>query len=99
VQIEAGAIQLLIQSAKGGFYPRSKRPKRKADISSSTEVKKLVELYLNYRICFYGVRRDNFTLLGGAARLGKGKAIPLQPLTGPKGSWKLRHPDFKTIGT
>jgi hypothetical protein len=20
-------------------------------------------------------------------------------LTGPKGSWKLRHPDFKTIGT
>jgi hypothetical protein len=29
----------------------------------------------------------------------KGKAIPLQALTGPKGSRKLRLPDFKTIGT
>jgi hypothetical protein len=30
---------------------------------------------------------------------GKGKAIPLQPLTGPEGSRRLRLPDFKTIGT
>jgi hypothetical protein len=30
---------------------------------------------------------------------GKGKAIPLQPLTGPEGSSRLRLPDFKTIGT
>jgi hypothetical protein len=30
---------------------------------------------------------------------GKGKAIPLQALTGPEGSGKLRLPDFKTIGT
>jgi hypothetical protein len=29
----------------------------------------------------------------------KGKAIPLQALTGPDGSRKLRLPDFKTIGT
>jgi hypothetical protein len=29
----------------------------------------------------------------------KGKAIPLQALTGPEGSGKLRLPDFKTIGT
>jgi hypothetical protein len=29
----------------------------------------------------------------------KGKAIPLQPLTGPEGSRRLRLPDFKTIGT
>jgi len=29
----------------------------------------------------------------------KGKAIPLQPWTGPEGSRKLRHPDFKTNGT
>jgi hypothetical protein len=29
----------------------------------------------------------------------KGKAIPLQALTGPYGSRKLRLPDFKTIGT
>jgi hypothetical protein len=29
----------------------------------------------------------------------KGKAIPLQALTGPEGSRVLRLPDFKTIGT
>ena len=29
----------------------------------------------------------------------KGKAIPLQAGTGPKGSRRLRLPDFKTIGT
>jgi hypothetical protein len=29
----------------------------------------------------------------------KGKAIPLQVLTGPEGSRRLRLPDFKTIGT
>jgi len=30
---------------------------------------------------------------------GKGKAIPLQAWTGPKGSSRLRLPYFKTIGT
>jgi hypothetical protein len=30
---------------------------------------------------------------------GKGKAIPLQALTSPEGSSKLRLPDFKKIGT
>jgi hypothetical protein len=30
---------------------------------------------------------------------GKGKAIPLQALTGHEGSRRLRLPDFKTIGT
>jgi hypothetical protein len=30
---------------------------------------------------------------------GKGKVIPLQALTGPGGSRRLRLPDFKTIGT
>jgi hypothetical protein len=29
----------------------------------------------------------------------KGKAIPLQALTGPEGSRRLRLPDFKTIIT
>jgi hypothetical protein len=29
----------------------------------------------------------------------KGKAIPLQALTGPEGCRRLRLPDFKTIGT
>jgi len=31
--------------------------------------------------------------------VGKGKAIPLEAWTGPKGSRRLRLPDFKTIGT
>jgi hypothetical protein len=30
---------------------------------------------------------------------GNGKATPLQDLTGPEGSRRLRLPDFKTIGT
>jgi hypothetical protein len=30
---------------------------------------------------------------------GNGKAIPLQTLTGPEGSRRLRLPDFKKIGT
>jgi hypothetical protein len=29
----------------------------------------------------------------------RGKAIPLQALTGPEGSRRLRVPDFKIIGT
>jgi hypothetical protein len=29
----------------------------------------------------------------------KGKAIPLQALTEPEGSRRLRLPDFKTVGT
>jgi hypothetical protein len=29
----------------------------------------------------------------------KGKAIPLQALTDPEGSRRLRLPDFRTIGT
>jgi hypothetical protein len=28
----------------------------------------------------------------------KSKAIPLQTRTGPEGSRRVRHPDFKTIG-
>jgi len=30
---------------------------------------------------------------------GKGQAIPLEAWTGPEGSWSLRLPHFKTIGT
>jgi hypothetical protein len=30
---------------------------------------------------------------------GEGKAIPLQVLTGPEDSRRLRLPDFKKIGT
>jgi len=32
-------------------------------------------------------------------RTVNGKAFPLQAWTGPKGSRRLRLPDFKTIGT
>jgi len=28
-----------------------------------------------------------------------GKAIPVQAWTGPAGYWRLRLPDFKTVGT
>jgi hypothetical protein len=31
--------------------------------------------------------------------INKARAIPLQALTGPEGSRRLRIPDFKTIGT
>jgi hypothetical protein len=34
-----------------------------------------------------------------ALQEGKGKAIPLQALTDPEGSRRLRLPDFKTTGT
>jgi len=30
---------------------------------------------------------------------GKGKAIPLPAWSGSEGSWRLRLPDFKTVGT
>jgi hypothetical protein len=40
-------------------------------------------------------KRHNLVYVKGK---GKGKAIPLQPLTGPEGSRRLRFPDFKTIG-
>jgi hypothetical protein len=39
-------------------------------------------------------KADNLTVCKG-----KGKTIPLQALTGPEGSSRLRLPDFKTIGT
>ena len=35
--------------------------------------------------------------VNGVKGKGKGKAIPLQPWTGPEGSRRLRLPDFKTI--
>jgi hypothetical protein len=35
----------------------------------------------------------------GSEVLVKGKAIPLQALTGPEGFRRLRLPDFKIVGT
>jgi hypothetical protein len=46
-------------------------------------------------------RLQNRVVLLGESFLnnkGKGKAIPLQAVTGPEGSRRLRLPDFKTIG-
>jgi hypothetical protein len=42
---------------------------------------------------------QQFFLLDTSHTLCKGKAIPLQALTGPEGSRRLRLPDFKTVGT
>jgi hypothetical protein len=45
----------------------------------------------------YGKKR--FCMVKFTEALGKGKAIPLQALTGPEGSRRLRFPDFKTVST
>jgi hypothetical protein len=37
--------------------------------------------------------------VAGSIPDGRGKEIPLQALTGPEGSRRLRLPDFQTIGT
>jgi hypothetical protein len=42
---------------------------------------------------------ENKEAAGGWRKLQKGKAIPLQPWTGPEGSRRLRLPDFKTVST
>jgi hypothetical protein len=53
----------------------------------------------------YIEQRANVLLLSNILRyiiivlMVTGKAIPLQALTGPEGSRRLRLPDFKTIGT
>jgi hypothetical protein len=48
----------------------------------------------------YGeINLSSFKTFAETASTDKGKAIPLQPLTGPEGSRRLRLPDIKTIGT
>jgi hypothetical protein len=42
---------------------------------------------------------DYLTLTYATSVVVKGKAIPLQPLTGPEGSRRLRLTVFKTIDT
>jgi hypothetical protein len=37
--------------------------------------------------------------VAGKLYLPFGKAVPLQPWTGPEGSGRVRHPDFKTVST
>jgi hypothetical protein len=50
-------------------------------------------------IYFYKIKGQDMPLELGIQVKGKGKAIPLQALTGPEGSRRLRLSDFKTIGT
>jgi hypothetical protein len=45
----------------------------------------------------YDIKISGFTR--SSICIYKGKAIPLQALTDPEGSRRLRLPDFKTIGT
>jgi hypothetical protein len=52
---------------------------------------------LDYLRC--NVYCRDYTKSNGNRSKGKGKAIPLKPITGPEGSRKLRLPDFETMGT
>ena len=45
------------------------------------------------------IRTKHFLFIGVDNGKGKGKAIPLQAWTGPKGCRRLRLPYFKTIDT
>jgi hypothetical protein len=56
------------------------------------ECEELVEKYVN------GGRKLNYSENICPSPTLKSKAIPLQALTGPEGSRRLRLPDFKTIG-
>jgi hypothetical protein len=54
--------------------------------------------FANYLICFYNKQWVS-VWYRKVSNSVKGKTIPLQALTGPEGSRRLRLPDFKTIGT
>jgi hypothetical protein len=51
------------------------------------------------RVEFVNDRMLHIALRGNWCNIGKGKAIPLQALTGPEGSRRMRLPDLKTTGT
>jgi hypothetical protein len=52
------------------------------------------------RISVYcGVKGYGIALYHDTSFKPNGKAIPLQAWPGPKGSRRLRLPDFKTVGT
>jgi hypothetical protein len=74
------------------FKLLKKSPKLLPIIRSHLTAQVAVGITNKCGIVWCGVR---WTVGGGK---GKGKAIPLQALTGPEGSRKLRLPDFKTIG-
>jgi hypothetical protein len=49
-------------------------------------------------VCYIGKFEHIWSVTGIDGKLND-EAIPLQALTGPEGSRRLRLPDFKTIGT
>jgi hypothetical protein len=57
---------------------------------------KVTFIFLYFRILGCWISQE---LCGSEINIGKGKAIPLQALTFPEGSRRLRIPDFMTIGT
>jgi hypothetical protein len=64
--------------------------------------RKVIKTFASLPPCLYVILCKNNALIFRtffSYELVKGKAIPLQALTGPEGSRKLRFPDFKTIGT
>jgi hypothetical protein len=48
---------------------------------------------------YLALTQSNKLIQSNKLTLYKGKAIPLQALTGPDGSRRLRLQDFKTVGT
>jgi hypothetical protein len=58
-----------------------------------------VMLYLHCLSFLYLDDQSDFATVSLQVTKGKGKSIPLQALTGPEFSRRLKLPDFKTIGT
>jgi len=52
-----------------------------------------VKIYTSFLLYVFSVKGK-----GKVKVNSKGKAIPVQPWTGPEGSRRMRVPDFKTIG-
>jgi hypothetical protein len=63
----------------------------------SYESRVLLSYTFGIRIPKYNTHKNNSLYLLQVT--GKGKTIPLKPWTGSDDSWRLRLPDFKTIGT
>lgn len=71
VQVQSWGLSTFLFRAIKGLSTRELTAEVSSrQISSSTEIKKRVELHLSYRIRLYGVHRDSFTFLGSAASLG-----------------------------
>jgi hypothetical protein len=70
-------------------------------IAQASGDKHVVRVPYMANIChFRGIDAQTLTLKWHTSSFqDKGKAIPLQTLTGPDGARSLKLPDFKTIGT